>query len=73
MWHKPLCARINESAARLRARAPMVSGGKVAELYHSDWVCRANPLLAEAGWRPRVGLAAGFRQTVDWYRRHNWL
>jgi GDP-L-fucose synthase len=24
--------------------------------------------LAELGWRPRVDLAAGIRQTYDWYR-----
>jgi len=66
-------AQINEGIARLSRRAPMVSRGKVAELYHPDWVCRANPALAAVGWRPRIELVAGFRQTVEWYRRHSWL
>jgi len=66
-------AQLNEIVARLSRRAPMLSRGKVAELYHPDWVSRTNPALTNAGWRPHIDLAAGFRQTVDWYRRHNWL
>jgi nucleoside-diphosphate-sugar epimerase len=43
--------------------------GKIAELYHPDWVCRGQqPDLPD-----RTGLIEGFRQTLDWYRQEGWL
>lgn len=33
--------------------------------------CRPSPELAALGWRPRIGLAEGLRQTIDWERARN--
>lgn len=34
--------------------------------YHADWALARECL----GWRPRVGLGAGLRETLDYFRRH---
>ena len=52
---------------------PMLTPGKVRELYHRDWVCDAGPLMARTSWRPAVALREGFAATVAWYRQHGWL
>jgi dTDP-D-glucose 4,6-dehydratase len=46
----------------------MLTPGKVAELYHDDWVAQ-DPLTPD----DPTPFDRGFRQTVDWYRQHGWL
>jgi nucleoside-diphosphate-sugar epimerase len=55
--------------SRLTGKPGMVSPGKIAELYHRDWVARG------PGWplADATGFEAGFARTVEWYRREGWL
>ena len=68
-----LAGHIAVAKCRIGGEAPRISPGKVRELCHIDWVCRDNPIAAESGWTPKVGIDEGFRRTLDWYRDHNWL
>lgn len=70
VWCAALAA---EAVAAVRGRAPMLSRGKLGELWYPDWVCRERPVDAMAGWAPRVGFVEGASCTLDWYRRHGWL
>ncbi|HEX5080278.1 MAG TPA: NAD-dependent epimerase/dehydratase family protein [Geminicoccaceae bacterium] len=65
-------AWLNRTLARA-GYTPMLTPGKVRELYHPDWVCDAGPLMARTLWRPAVPLREGFAATVAWYRQHGWL
>lgn len=47
----------------------MISSGKIAELYHRDWVTRGSPLDRADSIR----FAAGFTETLKWYRDAGWL
>ncbi len=62
-----------ERYAAARGRLPVLSRGKVAELFHHDWVCDRRSLEAVPGWQPRVGFAQGFSTTLAWYREAGWL
>lgn len=62
-------AGIAETVARLTGKPGMVNRGKIAELYHPDWVARDGSLsLAEP-----TPFAEGFAETVNWYRAAGWL
>lgn len=58
-----------EAIAKLRGTVPFVSPDKIQQLYFSDWVARGE------GWplNEPVGFAQGFKSTVDWYRKAQWL
>jgi nucleoside-diphosphate-sugar epimerase len=58
---------LNQSAARLFRYAPMVTPGKVRELYHPDWVCRDGEFGHDTGWTPRHDLESGLRETFRVY------
>lgn len=58
---------------RLGLGDPQLSIGKAREILHLDWRGDNPALTALTGWRPMIGAAAGFTQTVAWYRRNNWL
>lgn len=62
-------ASVSEAIARFRGQPGMVSHGKVAELYHPDWV-------AEGGGWPLKSFTLfpeGFAETLAWYRQRGWL
>ena len=58
-----------EAFAKLRGTLPFVSPDKIQQLYFGDWVARGE------GWplNEPVGFAQGFKSTVDWYRKAQWL
>lgn len=58
-----------EAIAKLSGKLPFVSPDKIQQLYFSDWVARGE------GWplKEPVGFAQGFKSTVDWYRKAQWL
>jgi nucleoside-diphosphate-sugar epimerase len=58
-----------EALARITGRPGLVNRGKVAELYHPDWVCRQGTL----GLSDPTGFEQGFAETVAWYREAGWL
>jgi nucleoside-diphosphate-sugar epimerase len=58
-----------EAVSRLSGKPGLVNRGKVAELYHLDWVCREGTLALP----DPVGFAQGLAETVAWYRDAGWL
>ena len=62
-------ATVAEAIGRWRGKPGMVNRGKIAELYHPDWVARDGSLaLADP-----IPFAEGFAETVTWYRKAGWL
>jgi nucleoside-diphosphate-sugar epimerase len=68
-----LAAWAAEGYGRWAARPPILSRGKVAELYHRDWVSDTRAVGTVAGWAPRVGFGDGLIATLAWYRQAGWL
>jgi nucleoside-diphosphate-sugar epimerase len=64
-----LVGRVAGALSRLRSRPGMVTAGKIAELYHPDWVARG------AGWplASFITFETGFAATLKWYRDRGWL
>jgi nucleoside-diphosphate-sugar epimerase len=58
-------ALTNLGCARVFGYAPMLTPGKVAELFHRDWVVRETAFTEACGWRPEVDLPAGLRLTFQ--------
>jgi nucleoside-diphosphate-sugar epimerase len=60
---KPAAA-FNLFAARTCGYAPMLTPGKVRELYHPNWVCDNKALQTATGWSPKTLLTEGLQQTL---------
>jgi uncharacterized protein YbjT (DUF2867 family) len=58
-------AAVNTVAARLLGYSPMLTPGKVRELYHEDWVCRDRRFAERTGWRAQLALVPGLRATFS--------
>lgn len=68
-----LAAWVAERYARRAARPPVLSRGKVAELYHREWVSDMRAVDSATGWRPRITFGDGLVETLAWYRQAGWL
>lgn len=58
-----------EALARFSGKPGLINRGKIAELYHPDWVSRHSGLMLA----DPVPFAEGFAETVRWYRAAGWL
>ena len=54
---------VNVLLGRSLHRAPMLTTGKVHELFHLDWVCRTDDIREALQWQPEVRFAEGLRLT----------
>ncbi len=60
-----LIANINLWSARLLGYSPMLTPGKVRELWHENWTCDITPLTrALPAWQPRVQLRDALSEAV---------
>ena len=66
-------AAVSLAAAKLLRRTPMFTPEKAREILHADWGSRAELQPPRNLWRPAIGLAQGFCDTVSWYRDRRWL
>lgn len=66
-------AWLAERHGRRTGRPPILSRGKVAELYHRDWVSDTRAMAEFAGWRPQVRFGDGLTASLAWYRQAGWL
>jgi nucleoside-diphosphate-sugar epimerase len=66
-------AAVSLAAAKLLRRTPMFTPEKAREILHADWGSSAESQPPRSLWRPEIGLAQGFRDTVSWYRGRLWL
>jgi len=52
----------NVSLARLLGYQPMLTPGKVREIFHSDWVCDNTAICRATDWQPQVQFREGLRR-----------
>jgi nucleoside-diphosphate-sugar epimerase len=66
-------ARVNQLRQSLGGPVQILTPPKVNEMFHPDWTVHDRRLAQTIGFVPRFDLAAGFRDTVSWYRARKWL
>ena len=63
---------LSQAIAPLFGQLPVITPGKLRELYHGDWVCRGGQRGCLQGWQARTPLSEGFAITLSWYDRNGW-
>lgn len=62
-----------EAVAAVSRKPPVINRDKVTDMSQSCWACAIQRAKAELGYRQRVSLEEGLRETVDWYKSEGWL
>lgn len=66
-------ARFFEVTARLFDQPPILSYGKVKELYHTQWISEWSRSTEVTNWEPQVSFRQGFQRAWQWYHSAGWL
>lgn len=59
--------------ARITGRRTLLDPARAPELLAPAWTCATGALERDAGWRARIPLAQGARETAGWYAQAGWL
>ncbi len=59
--------------SRATGKQPFLTQDKINELIYTDWVCRKNMLGGKIDWKPKIFIAEGFSETVEWYIKMGWI
>jgi nucleoside-diphosphate-sugar epimerase len=66
-------AAVNTVAQSVGGPVRILTAGKAREVFHPDWAVHDRRFAAAVRFVPGHDLAGGFRDTILWYRRQNWL
>ena len=62
-----------EAWGSLTGTYPPLNRDKAREIRHACTACSVEKAQSDFGYAPETPLDAGVRDTIDWYRRHDWL
>ena len=66
-------AVVVELLALFSAKPALVNFEKARDMVQDNWTCDGSKAKADFGFEQEIGLEAGIRETVDWYRAQGWL
>ena len=67
-----LLAAVGELAGQLTGRVPLINRQRLLETTAPAYLCSAEALAREVGFRATTTVADGTAATARWYREHGW-
>ena len=68
-----LVAKISARLYKNSSKTPTIYPERLGELTAENWVCSIEKAKATLGYAPQYDLNKGLRETLLWYKSHNWL
>lgn len=62
-----------ETTGRIFNKIPVINEDKLNELTGKNWVCSIEKAKRELGFKPVYNLEAGVKESLEWYKKYNWL
>lgn len=66
-----LIAQILEKTSK--KKTPVLNKEKLNELTARNWKCSIEKAITELDFQPKYNLETGIEQTINWYKKNNWL
>ena len=63
---------ISEGVSSLFGKYPVLNKDKAREMT-LQWTCSVDNIRKDLGYRQKVSLQEGINDTIQWYKKHNWL
>lgn len=68
-----VAGRISEFMSKVRRKASIFTYDKAVEISQKFWIQDSSKISEEIGFVCPTSFEAGVKETVDWYRREDWL
>ena len=65
-----LCA---EFLSSITGHPSTLNRDKYKIMKQRNWRCDISPIKKELGYKPEYDLRSGVKQTIEWYKKHQWL
>lgn len=65
-----LCA---EFLSSITGQPSTLNRDKYKIMKQRNWRCDISPIKKELGYKPEYDLRSGVKQTIEWYKKHQWL
>ena len=69
----PFIGRASEAWGRLSRSFPPLNREKADEILRACKMCSVEKVMRATGYRQKISLETGIRDTIEWYRREGWL
>ncbi len=69
----PLIGAVAETAGKIFGSYPPLNREKAREIRYACKMCTSDKATRDYGYQPRISLADGIRETIEWYRARGWL
>jgi len=66
-------AYISEGFSALTKKPVLINKQKIIDMEQEFWTCSPDKARKELGFECEINLEDGIRETLAWYREHNWL
>lgn len=68
-----VAASFGELATRLDGKPRLFNRQKAKMGAQDAWTCKSDAIRGDTGWAHQYPMDRGVRETLDWYRRENWI
>ncbi len=68
-----LIAGISEIASKFKSKPSVLNYEKAHDLTQDNWCCDVTKAKTELGYRQKVTLAEGVKETIKWYLDNKWM
>lgn len=72
-WVLSILASGADLIAKLSGKSFYLTQRKIKELDYKVWACDSSKARQELGFRPEYDFRTGARDTIEWYKQHNWI
>jgi nucleoside-diphosphate-sugar epimerase len=66
-------ATVAEALSFVSRKPALINMEKARDMVQDYWTCDSSKATRDFGFEGEISLAAGIRNTIDWYKRHHWL
>ncbi len=66
-------AGLSEFFGRFSAKPPVLNFEKGRDITQAYWICSVDRAKTDFGYRQKISIEDGIRQTVEWYKSMGWL
>ena len=73
IWLIRIIAFCVETSGKILHKASIINRDKVNELEQLNWKCDSTKIKSMIGFNAKLKLESGIKDTIDWYKKNDWL
>lgn len=73
IWVLRVVTFFGEQVGKITGKISALNNDKYHILKQRNWQCDIQPAIDELGYQPQYQLERGVKETVAWYKEHNWI